>query len=67
MSGVPIAALSEAGRKEWAARLAAIKTATVTAMVRRTVEQQDEAYRSKAQVSDWEFPVVEVCWTTDAQ
>jgi len=66
MAGVPIAALSEAGRHEWAPRLESIITATVTAMVRRTIEQQDEAYRSKAQVSEWEFPMIEVCWMANA-
>ncbi len=60
---VSIAALSEAGRKEWAPRLNSVRSATVTAMVRRTVEQGGEAYRVKAQVAEWEYPVVEVCWT----
>lgn len=62
---VPIAALSEAGRGEWAPRLDSVLSATVTAMVRRTVDQEGEAYRPKAQVATWEYPVVEVCWTDD--
>jgi ATP-dependent DNA helicase RecQ len=61
--GVPIAALSEAGRQEWGPRLASVRTATITAMVHRTVGQEGEAYQSRAQVAAWEFPVVEVCWT----
>ncbi len=65
LSGVPIAALSEAGRKEWSARLGSIKSAVVTAMVRRTVDQDGDAYKAKACVPAWEFPVVEVCWTAD--
>jgi ATP-dependent DNA helicase RecQ len=63
MAGVPIAALSEAGRAEWAARLDSIRTATVCAMVRRTTEQETEPYRAKAVVPIWEYPIVEVCWT----
>jgi ATP-dependent DNA helicase RecQ len=61
--GVPIAALSEVGRQVWGPRLASVRTATITAMVQRTVAQDGEAYQSRAQVAAWEFPVVEVCWT----
>jgi len=63
-SGVTIAALSEAGRQEWGPRLSTVRSATVTAMVRRVVDQDAEEYRERAQVSEWEYPVVEVCWTT---
>ncbi len=62
-AGIPIAALSEAGRKIWSARLGHVQSATVTAMVRRTIEQEAEDYRAKAQVHAWEFPIVEVCWS----
>jgi len=62
-AGIPIAALSETGRNIWGPRLAAIQNATVTAMVRRTSEQEGDDYRTKARVRAWEFPVVEVCWT----
>lgn len=61
--GVPIAALSEVGRQEWGPRLASVRSATVTAIVHRTVDQDGEAYQSRAQVAAWEFPVIEVCWT----
>lgn len=61
-SGVPIAALSEAGRSAWGARLSCIKKATITAIVRRTNDQTAEAYRAKACVQRWEIPIVEVCW-----
>lgn len=60
--GIPIAALSEAGRKNWALRLERVRSVTVTAMVRRTIEQEADEYRSKAQVQTWEFPVLEICW-----
>ncbi len=66
-AGVPIAALSEAGRARWGPRLGAVKRATVTAMVRRTVEQEGEAYRPKAKVPVWEFPIVEVCWSEESR
>jgi ATP-dependent DNA helicase RecQ len=60
--GVPIATLSEAGRKIWEPRLDFVLSAKVTAMVRRTIEQEAEEYRAEAKVKTWEFPVVEVCW-----
>ena len=62
--GVPIAALSEAGRDEWLPRLPFVRTATVTAMVHRTIEQEAEPYRAKALVPAWEYPVIEVCWSS---
>jgi ATP-dependent DNA helicase RecQ len=64
LSGIPIAALSESGRKEWSARLDSIKSAVVTAMVRRTVEQEGDAYKARACAQSWEFPIIEVCWET---
>ena len=63
MDRIPIAALSKAGCQEWGARIASVRSATVTAMVHRTAAQQGEDYRSKAQVGAWEYPMVEVCWT----
>lgn len=66
LDGVVIAALSEAGRNEWGPRLPFIRTATVTAMVRRTVEQEAEPYQAKAHVPAWEYPVLEICWVADA-
>ncbi len=63
MSGAPIAALSEAGRQEWGPRLSSVRSAVVTALVRRGIDQDGEEYRVRALVSVWEFPVVEVCWT----
>jgi ATP-dependent DNA helicase RecQ len=64
--GVPIAALSEAGKSAWEPRLAFVRSARVTAMVRRTREQETEAYRERIHVDAWEFPVVEVCWDAGA-
>jgi hypothetical protein len=61
-AGVPIAALSEAGRREWGPRLESIRKATITAMIRRNSEQEDEAFRSRNRVSGWEYPILEVCW-----
>jgi ATP-dependent DNA helicase RecQ len=61
-AGAPISTLSEAGRGKWAPRLENVRSATVTAMVRRTIEQEIEPYRAKAQVAAWEYPVLEVCW-----
>ena len=60
--GVPVGCLSEAGRKIWEPRLDFIRSAKVSAMVRRTKEQQVEEYRDQLLVDTWEFPVVEVCW-----
>lgn len=65
IQGIPIAALSEAGRKEWGPRLGKVRSATVTAMVRRTIEQQDVQYRANCLSEAWEFPIVEVCWNED--
>jgi ATP-dependent DNA helicase RecQ len=62
LAGIPIAALSESGRGKWAARIPFIRSAAVTAMVRRTAEQESEAYRDKALVAAWEYPIVEVSW-----
>jgi len=62
LAGIPIAALSELGRSKWTARIPAIRSAIVTAMVRRTKDQESEAYRDKAQVASWEYPIVEVSW-----
>ncbi len=61
-TGVPIAALSEQGKSVWASRIGRIKSATITAMVRRTIDQEGDAYREKARVLEWEFPVIEVSW-----
>lgn len=65
IQGIPIAALSEAGRKEWGPRLGKVRSATVIAMVRRTIEQQDVQYRANCRSEAWEFPIVEVCWNGD--
>lgn len=62
IQGVPIAALSAAGREVWRPRLGRIRSATVTAMVKRTADQQGEAYKQKTKVLQWEYPIVEVCW-----
>jgi hypothetical protein len=33
-------------------------------MVHRTIEQEAEPYRAKALVPAWEYPVIEVCWSS---
>lgn len=60
--GRKIAALSEAGRNVWAPKLGHVRSATVTAMLRRTRDQETEAYRTGIRVDAWEIPVVEICW-----
>src|SRR5690606_466340 len=57
IDGVPIAALSEVGRNQWGPRLGAVRSAAVTAMVRRTIEQQEELYRANCLSAAWEFPI----------
>lgn len=45
-------------------RESSVRTATVTAMVQRTIEQEAEPYRAKALIHAWEYPVIEDCWSS---
>ncbi|MCY3657695.1 MAG: RecQ family ATP-dependent DNA helicase [Caldilineaceae bacterium] len=61
-NGTTVASLSRKGREK-VERIAGSKVqGTVLAMVRRSVEDEDEKYREKNRTTTWEVPMVELSW-----
>ncbi|MDI1276199.1 RecQ family ATP-dependent DNA helicase [Methylobacter sp.] len=55
-----VAVLSKQGAQFWSAKINAIESVTVLAMVRRYREDSEEGYQSRCKVEQWELPLVEV-------
>ena len=55
-----VAALSRRAAEQWRSRLESVREVRVLAMVRRTAEESDPAYRAGCLVDSWEVPVVEL-------
>jgi len=55
-----VAVLSKQGAQFWSAKISAIESVTVLAMVRRYREDSEEGYQSRCKVEQWELPLVEV-------
>ena len=61
-NGTAIASLSRKGRQKVARIAGSGIEGTVLAMVRRSVEDEDEQYRGQNQTATWEVPMVELSW-----
>jgi ATP-dependent DNA helicase RecQ len=55
-----VAQLSKQAAQFWSARIDAVESITVLAMIRRYQDDSEEAYRSRCKVEQWELPVVEI-------
>ncbi|MGZ8234739.1 MULTISPECIES: RecQ family ATP-dependent DNA helicase [Methylobacter] len=55
-----VAVLSKQGAQFWTAKINAIESVTVLAMVRRYREDSEESYQARCKVGQWELPLVEV-------
>ncbi|MGZ5053893.1 MAG: RecQ family ATP-dependent DNA helicase [Methylobacter sp.] len=55
-----VAALSKQVTQQWSAKINAIESVTVLAMIRRYRDDSEEPYRSRCKVEQWELPLVEV-------
>jgi len=55
-----VAVLSKQGAQFWSAKISAIESVTVLAMVRRYRDDSEESYQSRCKVEQWELPLVEV-------
>ena len=60
--GATVASLSRRGRTKVERIAGSGIEGTVLAMVRRSVEDEDESYREKNRTATWEVPMVELCW-----
>ena len=61
----PIAALSKAASAQWTGRTESIISIRVVAMIRRTAEDGDPAYKSRYHTNQWEVPLVEIKYRLD--
>ena len=59
---LPIAALSKAQTSDWQQLNGKAISGRVLAMVRRRVEDSDEAYQGRHKCEEWEVPVIELVW-----
>lgn len=55
-----VAALSKQGAQFWSAKIDAVESVTVLAMIRRYRDDSEENYRSRCKVGQWELPLVEI-------
>jgi len=55
-----VAVLSKQGAQFWSAKINAIESVTVLAMIRRYREDSEEGYQARCKVGQWELPLVEV-------
>jgi len=55
-----VAVLSKQGAQFWSAKINAIESVTVLAMIRRYRDDSEEGYQSRCKVEQWELPLVEV-------
>ena len=55
-----VAALSKQGVLAWSAKINAIESVTVLAMIRRYRNDSEESYQSRCKVEQWELPLIEV-------
>jgi len=55
-----VATVSKQGAQLWSAKIGAIESVTVLAMIRRYRDDSEESYRSRCKVEQWELPLVEV-------
>ncbi|MGZ8193170.1 MAG: hypothetical protein ACXWTW_06445 [Methylobacter sp.] len=62
--GVTVAVLSKQGTQEWLAKITAIESVTVLAMIRRYRDDSEEHYQSRCKVEQWEIPLVEIVCKT---
>ena len=60
--GATVASLSQRGRAKVERIAGSGIEGTVLAMVRRSVEDEDEQYREKNRTATWEVPLVELSW-----
>ena len=60
--GATVASLSQRGRAKVERIAGSGIEGTVLAMVRRSVEDEDEKYREKNRTATWEVPLVELSW-----
>ncbi len=58
--GRVVAALSKQAAQLWTAKIDAIESVTVLAMIRRYRDDSEESYQSRCKVEQWELPLVEV-------
>ena len=61
-NGTTVASLSRKGRKKVERIAGSEVEGTVLAMVRRSVEDEDEKYRDSNRTATWEVPMVELNW-----
>jgi ATP-dependent DNA helicase RecQ len=62
-NGVTVARLSQKGHQEWADKLERIEAVRVIAMIRRYRDDcEEEIYRLKCKVEEWEIPMVELVY-----
>ena len=61
-NGTTVASLSRKGREKVKSIPNSTVEGTVLAMVRRSVEDEDEKYRGQNRTATWEVPMVELCW-----
>lgn len=53
-----IAQLSRSGQREWESKLLRIKNANIMAIIQRSKDQEQEEYKGRAQVDNWELPII---------
>lgn len=58
--GMVVAVLSKQAAQLWSAKIDAIESVTVLAMIRWYREDSEESYQSRCKVGQWELPLVEV-------
>ena len=61
-----VAVLSKQGAQVWSAKINAIESVTVLAMIRRHRDDGDEDYRLRYKIAQWELPLVEVVFRLTA-
>ena len=55
-----VAQLSKQGAQSWSAKINAIESVTVLAMIRRYRSDSDVAYQTRCKAEQWELPLVEI-------
>jgi ATP-dependent DNA helicase RecQ len=55
-----VAMLSKQGAQFWEAKINAIESVTVLAMIRRYRNDSEESYQTRCKVEQWELPLVEI-------
>jgi len=55
-----VAQLSKQGAQSWSAKINAVESVTVLAMIMRYRSDSDEAYQTLCKAEQWELPLVEI-------